>query len=66
MKTKRSVIAIAASICTAFFVVIACSDNGLNSSGIKLFALCSILAFLIQWICFIPSWLFHTENFLTL
>ena len=66
MKTRQSVIAIAASICTAFFVVIACSDNGLNASGIKLFALCSILAFLIQWICFIPSWLFHTEKFFDL
>lgn len=66
MKTKQSIIAIVASICTAFLVVIACSDNGLNASGIKLFALCSIIAFLIQWICFIPSWLFHSEKFFDL
>jgi len=62
MTTKQSAIAIVASLCTAFFIILACSSNGLNASGIKLFALCSIIAFLIQWICFIPSWLFHSER----
>ena len=66
MTTKHSSIAIVASLCVAFFVVVSCSDNGVDASGIKLFALCSILAFLIQWLCFIPSWFFHSERFFDL
>jgi steroid 5-alpha reductase family enzyme len=39
------------------------SQGSVTVSGFPLFALCVGLAFLIQWIAFIPAWLLHTEKF---
>ena len=66
MAKKQSMIAIVASLITGFLVILACSSNSVNASGVRLFTLCGVLAFLIQWICFIPSWFFHSERFFDL
>lgn len=39
------------------------SYNGLTVGGIPLFALGIALAFVVQWIAFIPAWLKQTEHF---
>ena len=66
MAKKQSMIAIVASLITGFLVILACSSNSVNASGVRLFTLCGVLAFLIQWICFTPAWFFHSERFFDL
>ena len=66
MAKKQSMIAIVASLLTGFLVILACSSNSVNASGVRLFTLCGVLAFLIQWICFTPAWFFHSERFFDL
>jgi len=66
MAKKQSIIAIVASLVTGFLIILACSSNGVNASGVRLFTLCGVLAFLIQWICFTPAWFFHSERFFDL
>ena len=66
MAKKQSIIAIVASLITGFLVILACSSNSVNASGVRLFTLCGVLAFLIQWICFTPAWFFHSERFFDL
>ena len=66
MEKKQSITAIVASLVTGFLIILACSSNGVNASGVRLFTLCVVLAFLIQWICFTPAWFFHSERFFDL
>ncbi len=66
MAKKQSIIAIVASLITGFLVILACSSNSVNASGVRLFTLCGVLAFFIQWICFTPAWFFHSERFFDL
>jgi steroid 5-alpha reductase family enzyme len=42
------------------------SQGGATVGGIPVFALCVALAFLIQWLAFIPAYLLQTEKFLDL
>jgi steroid 5-alpha reductase family enzyme len=42
------------------------SQCGLQVRGIPLFALCGILAFGINWIVFVPAYIFHTERYFDL
>ena len=42
------------------------SQGGASVAGIPVFALCVGLAFLIQWLAFIPAYLLQTEKFLDL
>ena len=39
------------------------SQGGVQVSGIPLFALCGVLAFTINWVAFVPSYLFRTERY---
>lgn len=39
------------------------SDGGAQAGGLPLFALCAALAVGIQWIAFVPAWLWRTERF---
>ncbi|HSQ39844.1 MAG TPA: hypothetical protein VLM78_06765, partial [Anaerolineales bacterium] len=39
------------------------SQGGHKGAGIPIYALCIALAFIIQWIAFIPAWLNRTEKF---
>lgn len=41
-------------------------QGGAKVAGIPLFALCGILAFAINWIAFVPSYLFQTERYFDL
>ena len=44
-------------------LALAGSQGGHTVAGIPIYALCIALAFLIQWIAFIPAWLKRTEKF---
>lgn len=44
-------------------LVLAGSSAGAKAGGVPVFALCAGLAFAMQWLVFLPSWLTHTERF---
>ena len=44
-------------------VALAGSQGGATLGGVPVFAIIVSLAFLIQWLVFIPSYLFQTEKF---
>jgi steroid 5-alpha reductase family enzyme len=60
---KRSLIALPIILLIAGAVAWAGSQGGYDINGISLFALCVALAFIIQWIAFIPAYLIKTEKF---
>jgi steroid 5-alpha reductase family enzyme len=57
---------IAASLLVAALVAFAGSHNGATLGGFPIFAACAIAAFAIQWLAFIPAYLFRTEKFFDL
>jgi steroid 5-alpha reductase family enzyme len=66
-KTDRNaLIALPIVILIAVGVALAGSQGGASVAGIPIFALCVGLAFLIQWLAFIPAYLLQTEKFLDL
>ena len=62
-ETKRSVIARVIVLLIATGLAFAGNQGGVNVNGFPLFALCVALAFIIQWLAFIPAYLFRTEKF---
>lgn len=65
MKKNKTFLGIIGSLLAASLMTLVCSE-GVKVKGIPLFAICSVLIFVIQWLCFLPSWLFHTERFFDL
>jgi steroid 5-alpha reductase family enzyme len=66
-KTDRNaLIALPVVILIGFGMAVAGSQGGAAVSGIPLFALGVGLAFLIQWLAFIPAYVLQTEKFLDL
>lgn len=66
-KTERSsILAIPIILVVAALIAIAGSQGGLQAFGIPIFALGVAIAFLIQWIAFIPAFLKQTETFFDL
>jgi len=66
---KRSITpfaGIAVSVGIAGLVALAGSDHGEAIGGFRVFALCAIGAFSIQWLAFIPAYFFKTEKFFDL
>ncbi|MDF1500618.1 MAG: DUF1295 domain-containing protein [Anaerolineales bacterium] len=64
MKTDRNaLIALPIVILIGAGVAIAGSQGGARIAGIPLFALAVGLAFLIQWLAFIPAYILQTEKF---
>jgi steroid 5-alpha reductase family enzyme len=53
-------------ILIGYLVALAGSQGGTSIAGIPLFALSVGLVFLIQWIAFIPAYIFQTERFFDL
>lgn len=62
-ETKRSSIAIVIVLLIATGLAVAGSQGGHLVNGFPLFALCVALAFIIQWLAFIPAFVFRTEKF---
>jgi steroid 5-alpha reductase family enzyme len=63
---KGSIIALPIILLIAAGIAFAGSQGGVNAFGVPLFALCVVLAFIIQWIAFIPAYLNQTEKFFDL
>jgi steroid 5-alpha reductase family enzyme len=63
---RSSIIALPIILLVAAGIAFAGSQGGAVAFGVPLFALCVGLAFLIQWIAFIPAYLKQTEKFFDL
>jgi len=50
----------------AALVTVAGSQGSIRVAGWPLFALCAVLAFVIQWLAFIPAWKAQTEKYFDL
>jgi steroid 5-alpha reductase family enzyme len=62
--TKRGFIGTTITVLIATGLAFAGSQHGYNTaSGIPIFALCVFIAFILQWIAFIPSYIKRTEKF---
>jgi steroid 5-alpha reductase family enzyme len=68
MKTadRNSLITFLVLIVIGYLFALAGSQGGASMAGIPLFALSVGLIFLIQWIAFIPAFIFQTEKFFDL
>ena len=66
MTNIHSIFSIFVSLIVALLIVLAGSSSGVDASGVRLFAICGLIAFAVQWICFIPSWFLHSERFFDL
>lgn len=63
----ESAIVILIAIGVAAGIALACSQNGaMVFDGFPLFAFCVIMAFVINWLSFIPAFIFQTEKFFDL
>ncbi len=60
---RGAIIALPIVLLIAVALALAGSQGGADVAGIPLFAACIALAFLIQWIVFIPSFINQTEKF---
>lgn len=63
---QRSIIAIPIVLLLALGIALAGSQGGASAFGVPLFALCVSLAFVIQWIAFLPAIVKQTEAFFDL
>jgi steroid 5-alpha reductase family enzyme len=60
---RVSIIGVVVVVLIGVGLALAGSQGGHKVAGIPIYALCIALAFLIQWIAFIPAWLNRTEKF---
>jgi steroid 5-alpha reductase family enzyme len=60
---RNALIAVLAIVLVGVGVAWAGSQGGASVAGIPVFALCVGLAFLIQWLAFIPAYLLQSERF---
>lgn len=60
---RRAIIALPIILLIAALIAWAGSQGGYTVSGIPVFALCVALAFVLQWIAFIPAFILQTEKF---
>ena len=64
--TNRSLIGIVIVLLIASGLAFAGSQGGFTVNGFPLYALCILLAFVIQWVAFIPAYMKQTEAFFDL
>lgn len=62
-QVAESIVTISAALLTASVVAWAGSHGGAAVSGLPLFALAGAVAFLVQWVAFVPSFLAQTEHY---
>ena len=61
---RNALVALPVVLVIAALVALAGSQGGSTVGGFPVFALCVILAFVIQWVAFVPSYLLQTERLL--
>jgi steroid 5-alpha reductase family enzyme len=62
----RQIIGILITVLLGLGVALAGSQGGYRAGGLPIYALAVLLAFVIQWIVFIPAYIFKTEKFFDL
>lgn len=60
---RRAIIALPIVLLIAALIALAGSQGGNTVSGFPIFAICVALAFVLQWIAFIPAYILQTEKF---
>jgi steroid 5-alpha reductase family enzyme len=60
---RNALIALPVVVAIAALVAVAGSQGGSTIGGFPVFALCVLLAFVVQWIAFVPAYLLQTERF---
>jgi steroid 5-alpha reductase family enzyme len=60
---RNALVALPVVVVIAALFALAGSQGGATVGGLPVFALCVLLAFVIQWVVFIPSYLRQTERF---
>jgi len=60
---KGSLMGIVISLVIAALVALAAGDNGILVAGQNLMWLLAAVSFLVQWLAFVPAYLFQTEKF---
>ena len=60
---RNALVALPVVVVIAALVALAGSQGGSTVGGIPVFALCVLLAFVIQWVAFVPAYLLQTERF---
>ena len=61
--TARAIIAVVAAVSVAALFSLAGSSGGLTLGGWPVFAVCTALAFVVNWIAFVFAWRGRTERF---
>lgn len=61
-----SVVGIVAALLLAMPIAYLGSHNGASFAGLPAFMLCGLVAFIVQWVMFIPAWIYHTEHYFDL
>jgi steroid 5-alpha reductase family enzyme len=59
---RNALVALPVVVLIAALFAVAGSQGGSTVGGLPVFALCVILAFVIQWVVFVPSYLLQTER----
>ena len=60
---RNALVALPVVVLIAALFAVAGSQGGAKVGGFPVFALCVLLAFVIQWVAFIPAYLLQTERF---
>jgi steroid 5-alpha reductase family enzyme len=60
---RQAIIALPIILLVAALIAWAGSQGGFTVSGIPIFAMCVALAFVLQWIAFVPAYILQTEKF---
>ncbi len=62
----RSLTALIVTLTIGVLITLAGSHQGLSAGALPVFAWCALLALLVQWGVFVPSWLAQTERYFDL
>ena len=63
---RNALVALPIVVVIAALVAVAGSQGGSTVGGFPVFALCVVIAFVIQWVAFVPAYLLQTERFFDL
>jgi steroid 5-alpha reductase family enzyme len=60
---RNALVALPVVVVIAALFAVAGSQGGATAGAVPVFALCVVIAFVIQWVAFIPAYLLQTERF---
>ncbi len=63
MSTPRALLASLATVFVGLLLAAAGGTGGQTVGGVSVFTVCVLLAFAVNWVVFVPSWLAQTEHY---